>query len=52
MDNSATEVGRTTERVHEKGAGYYFLLFTLLAMSGLYFGFAIPTFVGILGGVN
>jgi hypothetical protein len=50
MDTSVTNEGKTTERVREKGAGYYFLLFTLLAISGLYFGFAIPTFVGILGG--
>lgn len=50
MDTSVTGEHQTSERVREKGAGYYFLLFSLLAFSGLYFGFAIPTFIGILGG--
>lgn len=31
-----------------RGAGYYFLLFMLLAFSGFYFGFAIPMFMGIV----
>ena len=37
--------GESTRR----GAGYYFLLIALLVFSGLYFGFAIPTFLGIIG---
>jgi hypothetical protein len=32
-----------------RGAGYYFLLIALLVFSGLYFGFAIPTFLALVG---
>lgn len=39
-----------TRRTDRPGAGYYFLLFSLLAFAGLYFGFAIPTFIGIMAG--
>ncbi|HEY9234520.1 MULTISPECIES: hypothetical protein [Phenylobacterium] len=38
-----------TRRSDRRGAGYYFLLFALLAFTGLYFGVAIPTFLGIIG---
>jgi hypothetical protein len=43
------ETGYETTQNTRRGAGYYFLLIALLVFSGLYFGFAIPTFLGILG---